>query len=101
MDNRALENGIAYDEWVKQIDSITPTRPACPECGSRDVRSEGTDYYCKDCGRYFTKIRRPHVLVSDGLDVRCPNCGAGAPISNGKRRWICPDCGRQWMKEKP
>jgi len=35
-----------------------PDRPPCPECGSDHVISRGKEWYCRDCGRYWSKIQR-------------------------------------------
>ncbi len=77
-------------------------RPACPECGSTDTISHGIDRLCKHCKRRFSKVKRERLvrLISDGLDIRCPSCGETGPVSNGRHRWLCPYCGRQWMKMK-
>jgi len=37
---------------------IFSDRPTCPECGSKHVISRGKEWYCRQCGRYWSKIRR-------------------------------------------
>ena len=36
-------------------------RPKCPDCGSKDMRSDGMYIICRKCGK---KIRRPHNYVA-------------------------------------
>jgi len=38
-------------------------RPNCPECGSKHVISRGKEWYCRDCGKYWSKIRRTNRKV--------------------------------------
>lgn len=33
-------------------------RPPCPECESTHVISRGKEWYCRKCGKYWSKIRR-------------------------------------------
>jgi len=37
---------------------IFSDRPKCPECGSKHVISRGKEWYCRDCGKYWSKIKR-------------------------------------------
>jgi len=33
-------------------------RPVCEECGSEHVISRGKEWYCRGCGKYWSKIKR-------------------------------------------
>lgn len=33
-------------------------------------------------------------------DVRCPRCGSNQIVSNGKTRWLCNSCSKQFQKRR-
>lgn len=75
----------------------------CPRCGSERAESAGPNIYCRDCKRYSRKIRRSNPIPADKRPP-CPDCGNSNPYSGGKgkkgeQRWVCRNCGRQYMNE--
>ena len=40
------------------IEEKPEERPPCPECGSNIIISKGISWLCKDCGRWWLKIKR-------------------------------------------
>lgn len=81
---------VATDE-----DFIPSPRPPCPECGSRHIKSSGVQWFCSDCFRSYTKIKR--VRKYSGL-LHCPLCN-GLAVKNGGNRAVCKDCGKSFKAE--
>jgi transposase-like protein len=71
-------------------------KPSCPECGSGYVISNGHSYYCKECGRQFSKHKRTNrEAITDRAP--CIECGSLEVISRGGE-WECKTCGRRFKK---
>ena len=45
-------------------------RPLCLECGSGEVISKGTMWLCKECGRWWSKIRRRERFIRYKEDIK-------------------------------
>jgi len=88
--------GITEDE----VRAFQPSaRPACPECGGKDVISSFPQWVCKTCGKKFNKFFRGPTIVKGRDHIRCPKCGEGNPQSCGNR-WRCKNCYRTWYKDR-
>lgn len=98
MDDRQESGRITYDEWLKIVDEVSAdnTNPLCDACGCR-TRTRGGYWRCPECGRWTVKIRRRDPVEIDRTGIRCPECGAENPTSNGVD-WRCRNCGRRWRK---
>ncbi len=48
-------------------------RPKCEECNSEKVISRGKEWYCRDCGHYFSKIKRKkkglYIMNENDIEV--------------------------------
>lgn len=72
-------------------------RPPCPECGSKNIMSEGIYWTCKNCKRHFSKKYRPkRKNLYPGIS--CPDCNSENVKSQGVS-WLCKDCGRYFRKK--
>ena len=80
-------------------EKVIKKRP-CPDCGSRNVKSNGYfNWMCKDCRRYFKKVPRGRFRLKIERPS-CPHCGSkGAEtiLSYGVQ-WYCKKCNRGWLK---
>ena len=75
-------------------------RPPCPECGSREVISNGgTRWLCKLCGLSFPKIKHPREKPDYANRPPCPRCGAYHSIIHSDYEYRCGKCGRVFKKD--
>jgi len=47
-----------HEKVEEEIQLIPSNRPPCPRCNSHNIMSRGSQWYCKDCGRYYIKRKK-------------------------------------------
>lgn len=55
--SKPMGNGECIYTFFFRLDKIT-NRPNCSECNSTHVISRGKEWYCRNCGKYWSKIKR-------------------------------------------